>query len=130
RDARGGSREALGHLLDAFRRYLLRIGDAEIRPELRPKGGASDLVQDTFVDAQRGFGRFRGETREEVCAWLRTILLRNLSGFRRHFLARSKRQIGRELSLDDSRSGGPVRDGLAAASPSPSGEASRGEHAG
>ena len=32
---------------------------ARVRPTLHPKGGASDLVQETFLDAQRGLRRVR-----------------------------------------------------------------------
>ena len=128
-DARDGSREALGKLLNAFRGYLLHIGDAEIRCELRPKGSASDLVQDTFMAAQRAFPRFRGDSPEEVCAWLRTIFVRRLADFRRRYDVRAKRQVARELPLDDSRAGARVKETLAAPTPSPSTEAIRAEQA-
>jgi RNA polymerase sigma-70 factor (ECF subfamily) len=127
-DARGGSREALGKLLNPFRRYLLHLGAAEIGGELQPKGGASDLVQDTFVVAQRAIPRFHGNTEEEFRAWLRQIFLRTLSGFRRHYQARSKRQIVREVSLDDGRVGHSLKNSLEASRSSPEREASRSEH--
>src|SRR5438105_4702878 len=92
-DVRAGSREALGQLLNAFRRYLLHLGEAEIDDELRAKGGASDLVQDTFIAAQRAFPQFEGGSEQEVRAWLRQIFLRHLSSFRRHYQACSKRQV-------------------------------------
>src|SRR5262245_22320921 len=46
--ARTGSPEALGAALEACRLYLLGIADRELDGELRAKGGASDLVQETF----------------------------------------------------------------------------------
>ena len=49
--ARRGSREALGNALEACRRYLLAIASRELDPDLRGKGGASDLVQETFLEA-------------------------------------------------------------------------------
>jgi RNA polymerase sigma-70 factor (ECF subfamily) len=110
--ARAGSREALGQLLEASRRYLLRLGVDEIGPLLQRKAGASDLVQDTFLDAQRAFRDFRGATEGEVRAWLRQIFLRNLLSFRRHYQARSKRQVAREVSLDGGGQGVRFRDGL------------------
>src|SRR5438105_7704898 len=48
--ARAGSREALGQALEACRRYLLRIAEDDLDPALRAKGGASDLVQQTFLE--------------------------------------------------------------------------------
>src|SRR5262245_58290664 len=70
-DARAGSPEALGAVLEACRGYLLLIAQGELSPDLRAKAGASDLVQQTFLDAQRDFGRFRGESVAELRAWLR-----------------------------------------------------------
>ena len=39
-----------GRLLDGCRQYLLMIANQVIGPEIRAKVGASDLVQDTFVE--------------------------------------------------------------------------------
>jgi RNA polymerase sigma-70 factor (ECF subfamily) len=126
-EARGGSRESLGKLLHAFRRYLLRLGAAEIRSELQPKGGASDLVQDTFLDAQLAFHQFTGTSKEEICAWLRRIFLNNLSNFRRRYQVGLKRRVAREISLDDSRFGSNVKKNLASDNSSPASAAIRSE---
>src|SRR5947209_3557782 len=67
--ARTGSADALGRLLEACRGYLLLIGQRELDPALRAKGGASDLVQQTFLEAQRDFARFRGATEADLLAW-------------------------------------------------------------
>ncbi len=48
---------------------------------MRAKGGASDLVQETFLEAQRNFAQFRGKSRGEFRLWLRQILLHNLRRF-------------------------------------------------
>ena len=56
--ARGGSASALGQLLEGCRKYLLLVANESLDSDLRPKGGASDLVQETFVQAQRIFERF------------------------------------------------------------------------
>ena len=52
--------------LDGCRQYLLMIANAVIGPELQAKLGASDLVQDTFVEAQRHLAGFRGTTSAEL----------------------------------------------------------------
>src|SRR5580693_6799042 len=85
--ARTGSSEALGEALQAYRAYLLLIAQQELDPELRAKGGASDLVQETFIDAQRLLGRFEGTTEGAWAAWLRELLLNNLTDFERRFRA-------------------------------------------
>lgn len=105
--ARAGSRTELGQLLQANRAYLLKIANDQLPEDLRAKGGASDLVQQSFLRAQHGFNGFHGHLEDELRAWLRQILLNNLANFRRHYRDAGKRQVGRERSLtvDDSRQG-------------------------
>src|SRR5262245_55812569 len=76
--ARAGSSEALGQALEACRNYLLLIALRELDSGLQAKGGASDLVQETMVDALRDFRRFHGSSEAELQAWLRELLLHNL----------------------------------------------------
>src|SRR5205807_3039783 len=83
--ARGGSREALGQVLEACRGYLLTIAQQELDPGLRAKGGASDLVQDTFLKAQLHFGGFQGTSEAELKGWLRTMILNNVVDFQRRY---------------------------------------------
>lgn len=98
-EARGGppdrAREALGRLLDRFRPFLLRIANQDLDQELRPKVAPSDLVQQTFAEAQRDLGQFHGRTEKEARAWLREILRNNLLNLRAHFQA-EKRRVSRE----------------------------------
>jgi RNA polymerase sigma-70 factor (ECF subfamily) len=101
RVARNGSAEALGRLLEACRPYLLLVATQELSSDLRSKVGASDLVQDTFLEAQRDFARFRGHTKEELLGWLRRALLHNLANVTRHYRATDKRDVAREISPDD-----------------------------
>src|SRR5262245_34174522 len=98
--ARAGSMEALGQALEQFRRYLLRIAERELDPELRAKGGASDLVQLTFLEAQRDFARFHGDSGPEQRAWLRRLLVDNLANFERRYRGTAKRRVAREVALD------------------------------
>ena len=97
--ARGGSREALGEVLEACRGYLLLIANRELDTVLQPKGGPSDLVQETFLEAQCDFARFQGTTDEELKAWLRQVLLNNLANFIRRYRQTGKRELGREVNL-------------------------------
>src|SRR5947207_713412 len=97
--ARGGSAQALGEALEACRVYLQAVAERELDPGLRAKGGASDLVQQTFLEAQQGFGQFKGETEEALLAWLRKMLLNNLANFRRHYQGTAKRRATREIGI-------------------------------
>lgn len=100
RAARAGSAEALGRLLEGCRAYLLLIANQHLAPVLRGKAGGSDLVQETFLEAQHDFGQFQGRTRDDLLAWLRGILLHNLADFNRRFRSTAARQIAQERDLD------------------------------
>jgi RNA polymerase sigma-70 factor (ECF subfamily) len=126
--ARAGSREALGELLEAYRNYLLLIANRQLDPGLRAKGGASDLVQQTFLEAQQAFDGFHGGS-AELQAWLRQLLLHNLANFARCYRGTVKRQVGREVSLDADTPSGEAGGGPVGDTPSPSGEAMAHEQA-
>jgi len=119
-EARQGSAEALAELLDAYRAYLLLLAQRELDPAIRAKGGASDLVQQTFLEAVRDFNGFRGETEPELLAWLRRILMHNVASFTRQFRDTAKRRLANEVSLTPNTLTGPAP---AAVTPSPLQEA-------
>src|SRR5262245_32188049 len=121
--ARGGSREALGRLLEACRDYLLLVANRELDFDLRAKGGASDLVQQTFLEAQRDFAAFHGASEDELLAWLRRLLVHNLADFTRRYRGTRKRGAEREVTLEGDSSAVAPGDALAADTPSPSGRA-------
>jgi RNA polymerase sigma-70 factor (ECF subfamily) len=103
--ARRGSPEALGQVLELCRRYLLQIANAELDPHLQAKLGASDVVQETFLEAQRIFDRFDGNSPDELRAWLRAILLNKVSDQDRHFRGTAKRDLAKEVVLGTSAVG-------------------------
>lgn len=113
---------ALGQALEAYRRYLLRIAQQQLDDGLRAKGGASDLVQETFLEAQRDFPQFRGRTEEEFRAWLRGLLLHRAANFRRQHRS-LKRNAQREMPLQAGASSDDRAAALPGAGPSPSGQA-------
>lgn len=117
--ARAGSREALGQILESCRGYLLLIARQELDIALQAKAGASDLVQQTFLEAQRDFVAFQGTSHAELLAWMRQLLLNNLANFRRDF-QRHKRRITREIALPNSDALEPHLADLDAATPTPS----------
>ncbi len=119
--ARHGDREALGRALSAVRDYLLLVANERLEPALKAKGNASDLVQETFLLAQRGVDRFRGRTASEWRHWLRSILIRNMAQERRRFAATAKRQVQREVA--DTRGDAPRIPRLHRNSQSPFGPA-------
>lgn len=121
--AKAGSREALGQVLEAYRAYLLLIANRQLDANLRAKGGASDVVQETFLEAQRDFAGFQGQSEDELQAWLRQLLLNNVANFARRYRGTGKRQLDREVALEPETPSGQGDRGLAADTPSPSGRA-------
>ena len=56
----GGDGDALALLLEGYRRYLKLLAQLQIDRRLQGKANASDLVQETSLQAHRVFGQFRG----------------------------------------------------------------------
>jgi RNA polymerase sigma-70 factor (ECF subfamily) len=77
--AKTGSNSALGRALSTCRPQLLRAARRGLVPALRPLVGASDIVQDTFVNATKAFRVFRGESGSQFLNWLRRILCNRIA---------------------------------------------------
>jgi RNA polymerase sigma-70 factor (ECF subfamily) len=92
-EARAGSSVAQGILLDRCRRYLLLIANETLDSDLRPKAGASDIVQETFLDAFRDFADFRGKNEEELLAWLTHILRHRVANNVRFYRTSQRRAV-------------------------------------
>ncbi len=121
-------RNDAGRMLTGCRQYLLMIANEVIGPELQAKLGASDLVQDTFLEAQEHLVIFRGKTDAEMRGWLRKILECRLANVRRSYLVTEKRAAGREVAFNSFRVGpGAAIESLKSPTPSPSNHAVRNE---
>jgi RNA polymerase sigma-70 factor (ECF subfamily) len=117
--AKEGDPVALGRLLASCQEYLLLVANREVSAELRAKGGASDIVQETFLEAQRDLGSFAGTTEPEFRGWVRRLLLNNVSNFARRYRNTGKRNLRRETAMPGgSDSGRPFA--VPAGDPSPS----------
>jgi RNA polymerase sigma-70 factor, ECF subfamily len=98
--ARQGSNDALGRVLESCRRVLLRRARRQIPSNIHAKGAPSDVVQDTFLEAQRDFQQFAGSSRQQFVAWLSRILDHNRANLVDAYRNR-KREVAREVPLDD-----------------------------
>lgn len=107
RAAKSGSRNAMNQIIRTCQPYLMAIANAEMETDLAAKIGASDVVQTSMLSAQRCLGEFEGESREELLAWLRGILLKDLKQANRYYRA-AKRNIHRESPMPDGRIGDPA----------------------
>jgi RNA polymerase sigma-70 factor (ECF subfamily) len=125
-----GDREALGQLLEAQRAGLHRLAARQIEGRIAVRVDASDIIQQTFLDAYRGFPQFAGRDTREFVAWLERILDHKIAAAIRNHALLQKRGVGRERSIDDSQAGGAtLKQDLDANVSSPSQKAIRGEEA-
>lgn len=112
--------------LERYRSYLLLLA----RLQLGGRDGASDVVQQTMLEAYRQNDEFRGTTSGERAVWLRQALANNLADAdrARH---RQKRDVSRQVSLEAQleQSSAKLGDWLAADQSSPSRRVERDEEA-
>lgn len=98
--ARRGDMQARGELLQWYLNYLTILATTQLDRRLRRRVNPSDLVQETLLAAHRDFGAFRGQSQPELLGWLRQILINTLHrNFAKHVKA-GKRDIRREVSID------------------------------
>jgi RNA polymerase sigma-70 factor (ECF subfamily) len=113
--ARAGDAAALGGLLDRFRDRLKAMVEADLHPAVRGKVPASDVVQDTLLEAFKLFERFGGDRADEFRWWLTSIARNKLKDASKRFLATDKREVDREVPLGgaDAADRGPTPSGQA-----------------
>jgi RNA polymerase sigma-70 factor (ECF subfamily) len=87
--------------LDRHRGYLTALARLQVaaRPWLAAKLDASDVVQQVLLQAHAARHQFRGQTPEELAAWLRQVLTRTLANTLRSY-GQARRDVGAERSLE------------------------------
>lgn len=120
----------LANLLEDHRAYLKLLARLHLGQHLQTKVDASDIVQQTLLEAHRSLERFQGKTSAALASWLREILACQVARNVRD-LHREKRDVDRERSLqaalDESSLG--LERFLAADESSPSQRAQKNEWA-
>lgn len=84
---------------DRYGDYLRLLARLQLDPRLQAKLDASDVVQQTLLQAYEHRQQFRGGSEAELLGWLRTILANTMAGAMRRFAAEA-RDLGRECSLE------------------------------
>ena len=69
--ARAGDQAALNELFRNCRDYLGVVAQANVDSWLQAKVDSSDVVQQTLLEAHRGFPKFQGTTEREWLAWFK-----------------------------------------------------------
>src|SRR5437764_10306033 len=87
--------------LGRYRSWLGMVARLQVEPRFRAKFDASDIVQQTLLEAVKDWPKFRGGTEAELAAWLRQILAHVLLHEVRRYGGAQRRNIGREVSLEE-----------------------------
>jgi RNA polymerase sigma-70 factor, ECF subfamily len=127
-----GSNSSLGKLLTLYSNYLKLLVTAQLDTRLKGRVSASDVVQESFFEAHRDFGQFRGATPGEFVVWLRRIVVNNILRMVEQHVLTEKRDVRREISMEEigrrlEQSTVRLETLLAAEDNSPSGVASQRE---
>jgi len=130
-EARAGDLPQLGRLLERYRHYLRVLARIEIGRRLQAKVDASDLVQETLLEAHKHFPRFEGNSEGQFSAWLRQIMAATLANLLRHYCGTQARDIRleRDLAISLDQSSALLDRGLVDPGSSPSPQANRDEQA-
>ena len=88
--------------LSQYHAWLRLMARLQLNERWDRKFDASDIVQQTLLEAWKGESQFRGDSSGERIAWLRTILGRVISREVRHYDGTQKRDPNRELDLESS----------------------------
>jgi RNA polymerase sigma-70 factor (ECF subfamily) len=119
---RAGNAARQGELLVRYERWLRVLAHVQIESRFNGKFDTEDIVQQTLLEAVRALPQFRGTTEAELLAWLRQVLAHVLAHEVRRWGGTLKRDLGREVPLEQSiaESSRRLRDVVAAPGPSPS----------
>jgi RNA polymerase sigma-70 factor (ECF subfamily) len=131
RRAKEGDGDALGRLLETYRRYLALLARLQISRRLQGKIDPADVVQDVMLEAHRNLALFRGADERGFVAWLRRILADRLTNLVRHYQGTKRRDVRleREIAAAVDDSSRVLDGGLASRQSSPSERAARCEQA-
>jgi RNA polymerase sigma-70 factor (ECF subfamily) len=102
--------------LERYRSYLLVLARVGLDPRLRRRVGASDVVQETLIEAHKALQAPLESGEPNMVPWLRRILANNLANAARDH-HRAKRDVALEESLDRAMARSSIRLGKLAGAP-------------
>ena len=94
--ARLGDESARNRLFAAGRSFAAVIARGQFHRRLETKVDPSDLVQQSLLEAHRGFDDFQGQTPHQWLAWLKQIVTRNVLDADKHYRGAACRDLRRE----------------------------------
>ena len=128
--AQHGVGDARGRLLEMYRNYVGILARLQIDRRLRGRVAPSDLVQDTFIEAERNFAGFRGRSEGELIVWLRSVLSTQVARLYRHHTSQQRDfHLEQQLSAEMDQSSQMLQRVFDVKQSSPSHSATRREEA-
>jgi RNA polymerase sigma-70 factor (ECF subfamily) len=101
REAAAGDRRAFDQLLTRHRKSLCKFVELRMDPKMRTRVDASDVVQETQLEAFRRLPDFLERRPMPFHVWLRKTAYERLLMARRQHVDAGQRAVGREVPLPD-----------------------------
>ena len=109
-----GDRSAVGALLEGQRPRLERMLALRLDGRLGGRIDAADVIQDAFLEASRRMPEYFRDPSMPFYLWLRFIVTQRLQAVYRENLGAQRRDLRREVSIDQGYSGVATSQALAA----------------
>jgi RNA polymerase sigma-70 factor (ECF subfamily) len=101
KDAVAGNDKAFEKLFGLYRDHLKQYVDLRLDPRLRPRLDASDVVQETQIDAHRRLNDFLARRPFPIRIWLRKLAHERMLNLYKMHLQTQKRSARREVPFPD-----------------------------
>jgi len=101
KQARAGDRDSFERLFARYRNYLHQLVELRLDARLRSRIDASDVVQETQLEAFRRLADYLDREPMPFRLWLRKTAQERLGMLQRRHLGAARRAIGREAPLPD-----------------------------
>ena len=95
-----GNAEVIGGHLDAYRQRLKRAVSFRMDPVLQGRVDASDVIQETLLEATHRIQDYFGSGANSLYIWLRYLAIQKLLQMRRFHVEAKMRDVRREVHLD------------------------------
>ena len=110
KQARAGHGPAFDRIFERHRQSLRKLIEFRLEPKLSRRIDASDVVQETHVEALRRLPDYLAHQPMPFRLWLRKIAIERLLNLRRQHMESARRSVSREVRL-------PNRSSIELASP-------------
>ena len=113
--AASGDSDALGRLLESHRQRLERIVRVRLDHRVQSRMNASDVIQETCIEAGQRLKEYLENPEVPFFVWLRYLAHQRLQQLHRHHLGRQIRDANRERSIEQQDSEDQLGSGIIAA---------------